>query len=62
MSVRGASARPALTLEVGTYMCGRCGGIFAFNMGRPHNGYCIDCLPEARQLGWAPKYTRRKAA
>lgn len=50
-----ATRTPAATYPNGKAPCGRCGVIRTTQPGHP---YCPDCLPEARNLGWAPRYRR----
>ena len=42
------------------YSCGRCGIIREKSGGKQNTGYCRDCQPEARKLGWAdPHWTQK---
>ncbi|WIK82136.1 hypothetical protein [Micrococcus lylae] len=42
------------------FVCGRC-GIESSCKSTKKTAYCDDCLPEARDLGWAPRAVRRPA-
>ena len=61
MTVRARSL-PYREPRPGTYTCGRC-GIERSKSETSKSGYCVDCAPEARSLGWAPRTNHeRKAA
>lgn len=57
-----ATNTPIRETPKGSYCCGRCGIIRECTKSRPAPDYCMDCLGEARLLGWATPHWKQRAA